>query len=79
MQGGTNMSILHGCQGIDRTPIPETRTCPGCGRTVEVFTLQGKLVGDVTCPCGYRFAREAADAPRIPYTPPFSEPQQPQI
>lgn len=48
------MSILEGCMGKYRTPVPTERKCPYCGSTVEVFSRAGKQALDSTCPgCGY--------------------------
>lgn len=45
-----------GCLGKYRTPVPEDRTCPVCGNTVEVFARAGKLVDESVCPrCGHLF------------------------
>lgn len=52
------MAILEGCEGKYRTPVPEERVCPVCGREVEVFASQGRIVEDTTCECGYVFQAE---------------------
>ena len=47
------MSILEGCEGKYKTPVPEERVCPVCGRSVEVFTSVGRVLEDTACACGY--------------------------
>ncbi|MBR6952180.1 MAG: hypothetical protein IKH56_10715 [Oscillospiraceae bacterium] len=49
------MSILEGCRGPHKTPIPEERRCPACGEEVEVFTVRGRIVAESVCECGYVF------------------------
>lgn len=55
------MAVLDGCESQYRTPVPEDRTCPVCGKIVEVFTLKGKIREDAACECGYVFKAETAD------------------
>ena len=38
------MSILEGCRGPHKTPIPEERRCPACGEEVEVFTVRERII-----------------------------------
>lgn len=52
------MSVIDGCEGKYKTPVPEDRVCPKCGRTVEVFTSQGKIIEESKCECGYVFEPE---------------------
>lgn len=41
---------LTGCQGRDKVPTLETRTCPECGHQVEIFSTDT----EVTCDnCGF--------------------------
>lgn len=47
------MSIIDGCIGKYKTPVAETRVCPICGKTVEVFTSMGAILEDAVCTCGY--------------------------
>ncbi|MBQ7372188.1 MAG: hypothetical protein IJW67_09995 [Blautia sp.] len=49
------MAVMEGCESGFRTPEPEDRICPKCGRDVEVFTIKGRIVEDATCECGYVF------------------------
>ena len=61
-----------GCQGKYRTPIPEERSCPVCGASVEVFTRAGRIAADAVCPrCGrVLFAQQqpvfAPEQPEVP-------------
>lgn len=50
------MAVLDGCESKYRTPVPEERTCPKCGKIVEVFTVRGRIMEDAKCPCGYVFS-----------------------
>lgn len=52
------MAVIDGCESKYRTPIPEDRTCPKCGKEVEVFTVRGKITEETTCECGYVFKPE---------------------
>ncbi len=54
------MAALDGCESKYRTPVPEERTCPVCGKEVEVFTSRGRIVEDSACSCGYVFETEEA-------------------
>lgn len=56
------MAILEGCESKYRTPVPEDRTCPQCGKLVEVFTNRGRIIEDSVCECGYVFQAEEADS-----------------
>ena len=47
------MAVLDGCEGAFKTPIPEERICPQCGKEIEVFTVKGRVVEDTACECGY--------------------------
>ena len=38
------MAVLDGCESAFKTPVPEERTCPQCGREIEVFTVKGRVV-----------------------------------
>lgn len=55
------MAVLDGCESKYRTPVPEERTCPKCGKIVEVFTVRGRIMEDAKCPCGYVFSAEEPD------------------
>lgn len=52
------MAVLDGCESKYRTPVPEERTCPKCGKIVEVFTVRGRIMEDAKCPCGYVFQQK---------------------
>lgn len=52
------MAVMDGCESKYKTPVPEERVCPKCGKEVEVFTVAGKIVEEATCPCGYVFQSE---------------------
>lgn len=39
------MAVMEGCESQYRTPVPEDRTCPVCGKEVEVFTQQRTYCG----------------------------------
>jgi rubredoxin len=52
------MSVMDGCESKYRTPVPEDRICPKCGKEVEVFTVKGKIKEDTACSCGYVFKEE---------------------
>lgn len=52
------MAVLDGCEAKYRTPVPEERICPKCGKTVEVFTSRGRITEDAVCECGHVFAAE---------------------
>ncbi len=52
------MAFMDGCESKYRTPVPEDRVCPVCGKEVEVFTNRGRIVEDAVCPCGYVFKAE---------------------
>lgn len=55
------MAVLDGCESQYRTPVPEEKTCPVCGKTVEVFTSRGRICEDSVCECGYEFKAELPD------------------
>lgn len=59
------MSILGGCEAKNRTPVLEERVCPDCGKTVEVFTVRGRLIDDFTCQCGHVFPHEEQIIPKV--------------
>ena len=42
-----------GCEDKNKTPIPEDRICPKCGKEVEVFVSRGRVVEAGVCECGY--------------------------
>lgn len=42
-----------GCEEKNKTPIPEERVCPQCGREIEVFLSRGRIMEDAVCECGY--------------------------
>lgn len=47
------MAILDGCSGKSWTPTVQERPCPTCGEDLEVFTKDGVVTEEVTCPkCG---------------------------
>ena len=53
------MAVIDNCEAQFATPIPEERTCPKCGETVEVFTRKGRVIEDSTCPkCGHVISAE---------------------
>jgi uncharacterized Zn finger protein len=52
------MAVMDGCESKYRTPVPEDRICPNCGKEVEVFTSRGHIIEDTTCDCGYVFHAE---------------------
>lgn len=52
------MAVMDGCESKYKTPIPEERVCPKCGKEVEVFTVGGKMIEDTACSCGYVFHAE---------------------
>lgn len=56
------MAAIDGCEAKYRTPVPEERVCPKCGKTIEVFTIRGKVMEDVTCDCGYVVKAEEQDS-----------------
>ena len=49
---------MDGCESKYRTPVPEERIWPKCGKEVEVFTVKGKIKEDTACSCGYVFKEE---------------------
>ena len=49
------MAVMEGCEGSSKTMKLEERKCPKCGRDVEVFTKNGRIVEDAVCECGYVF------------------------
>lgn len=59
------MAVMDGCESQYRTPVPEDRVCPKCGKEVEVFTSQGRIVRDTTCDCGYVFQTEDAQPLKV--------------
>lgn len=59
------MSVMDGCESKYRTPVPEDRTCPQCGREVEVFTSRGRIIEDTACECGYVFQAEDAQPLKV--------------
>lgn len=59
------MAVLDGCEAKFRTPVPEDRTCPQCGKEVEVFAVNGRITEDVKCECGYVFEAQPADSPKV--------------
>ena len=52
------MAILSGCEDKYKTPVPEDRICPVCGKEVEVFTSMGRVISDTACTCGYVWKAE---------------------
>lgn len=52
------MAVMDGCESKFKTPVPEERVCPKCGKEVEVFTTGGKIIEEAVCPCGYVFKPE---------------------
>lgn len=52
------MAVMDGCESKYRTPVPEDRICPTCGKTVEVFTSRGRIIEETACECGYVFQPE---------------------
>ncbi|HIR75797.1 MAG TPA: hypothetical protein IAB97_02650 [Candidatus Choladousia intestinipullorum] len=59
------MSVMDGCESKYRTPVPEDRTCPQCGKEVEVFTSRGRIIEDTACECGYVFKAEDAQPLKV--------------
>lgn len=59
------MAVLDGCEAKYRTPEPEDRTCPKCGKTVEVFTNRGRITEDTVCDCGYVFQAEPVEPLKV--------------
>ncbi|MDO4261363.1 MAG: hypothetical protein Q4C82_04745 [Eubacteriales bacterium] len=59
------MAVMDGCESKYRTPVPEERKCPTCGREVEVFTNGGKVIEDTACECGYVFKAEEVQALKV--------------
>lgn len=59
------MAVMDGCESKHRTPTPEDRVCPKCGKEVEVFTTHGRIVQDTTCDCGYVFQAEEAQPLKV--------------
>ena len=59
------MAVMEGCESGFRTAIAEDRTCPKCGREVEVFTIKGRITEDTACECGYVFKAEEAPSPMV--------------
>ena len=47
------MMIAFGCEDKNKTPIPEDRICPNCGKEIEVFVSRGRILEDSVCECGY--------------------------
>ena len=64
-KGGSEMSVLDGCESKFKTPVPEDRKCPVCGRGLEVFTVKGRVVEDVTCECGHVIQAQEPDSPVV--------------
>ncbi len=62
------MAVMEGCESQYRTPVPEDRTCPVCGKEVEVFTNRGRIVEDAVCPCGYVFKAEEQETLKVERT-----------
>lgn len=62
------MAVMEGCESQYRTPVPEDRTCPVCGKEVEVFTNRGRIVEDAICPCGYVFKAEEQEPLKVERT-----------
>lgn len=52
------MAAMDGCESKYRTPVPEEKICPKCGKEVEVFTSRGRITEEATCECGYVFQAE---------------------
>ncbi len=52
------MAAMDGCESKYRTPVPEERICPKCGKEVEVFTSRGRITEEAACECGYVFQAE---------------------
>lgn len=62
------MAVMDGCESKYRTPVPEERVCPKCGKEVEVFTVHGRITQDTTCECGYVFETEEAQPLKVERT-----------
>lgn len=59
------MAIMDGCESKFRTPVPEEITCPVCGKTIEVFTVKGRVVEESKCECGYVVEPQEPDSPVV--------------
>ena len=59
------MAVLDGCESKFRTPEPEERVCPKCGKAGEGFTIRGKVIEEVKCDCGYVFEAQEPDSPKV--------------
>ena len=42
--------ILHGCQARPRTPTINEKTCPQCGSTIELFSIDTEMACEK---CGF--------------------------
>ena len=42
--------ILHGCQARPRTPTIHEKTCPQCGSTIELFSIDTEMACEK---CGF--------------------------
>ena len=54
-------AIAIGCEDQHKTPVPEERTCPVCGKDIEVFVVKGRVVEDAVCDCGYVIKADEAE------------------
>lgn len=59
------MAVMDGCESKYKTPVPEERVCPQCGKEVEVFTNGGRVVEDAACSCGYVFHAEQVEPLKV--------------
>ena len=59
------MSAIDGCEAKYRTPVPEDRICPKCGKPIEVFTVRGRVTEDAECECGYVIKADDPDSPMV--------------
>lgn len=66
--GGLEMAVLDGCEAEFKTPVPEERICPQCGKEMEVFTVKGRVVEDAVCECGYVIKAQDPDSPMVKKT-----------
>ncbi|MCD2491343.1 endonuclease Q family protein [Lacrimispora sp. NSJ-141] len=59
------MAAIDGCEAKFRTPVPEERICPKCGKTIEIFTIRGKVTEETACECGYVVPADEPDSPVV--------------
>ena len=47
------MAVHDGCKSGKKTAKLEERICPVCGEDMDVFLLNGRIIEDSICVCGY--------------------------